>query len=205
MSKNSSILFSIGGSGITVALSHLQALRESLQENQGEKKQSRVHSIRLVWAVRDAILFENVHQHNLLEWRESSMFTRQVHFRMDVHVTGVGMPAPQLQCFEHAKDEGLNTSIATVNSKEVEVTGLESPHSEVSADFSKDHEDGLTDVRRKVQIFHHRPEVQRLIINCAKEWHASHEKLAVICCGPGKMVDDARTAVVAAIRRHMMR
>jgi ferredoxin-NADP reductase len=86
-SKNSSILFIIGGSGITFALSHLQALRESLQENQSEKKRSRVHSIRLVWAVRDAALLEHVYQHDLLEWRESSMLTRQVDFRMDVHAT----------------------------------------------------------------------------------------------------------------------
>jgi hypothetical protein len=111
------------------------------------------------------------------------------------------MLGPQLQSFEHAKDEGLNTSIATVNIKVVGVIGLESPHSAVSADFSKDHEYGLTDVRRTVQIFHHRPKVQPLIMNCAKEWHASHEKIAVICCGPGKMVDDARAAVVAAVRK----
>ena len=198
LSKYSSILFIIGGSGITVALSHLQALLDSLKESQNKEKHSRLHSIRLVWAIRGAALFDDVFQQDLLEWRIPSSLTRQVDFKMDVHNTGAAMPATQLNSQIESKGNEID-SVVPLSSKEVEAIDSGSPVSEISADVNKDSGEHLAGASRIAQIFSHRPRVHDLVMECAEEWHARHEQMAVVCCGPGTMVDDARAAVVAAV------
>lgn len=194
ITKHSSILFIIGGSGITVALSHLQALHEALQEAKQVSEPTRVHSIRLVWAVRDVAMFEDIQQRELLEWCTSSQFLSRVSFRVDVHVTGAEKPVLVSHELPGSKELELGYT-APLDLKDVEPVTPPSPE---AVDDSKS-SDPTSPAVGNVQILHHRPAVGDLIVECAKEWDATNEKMAVVCCGPGTMVDDARAAVVSAV------
>lgn len=195
ISKYPSIIFIIGGNGITVALSHLQALREALYEAKHTSEHTRVHSIHLVWAVRNVAMFEDVRQRELLEWCASSQLATRVSFRVDVHVTGAEKPVLVSHELPDSKELELGYT-APLDLKDVEPVTPPSPE---AADDSKS-SDPTSPAAGNVQIFHHRPAVRDLIVECAKEWDATNEKMAVVCCGPGTMVDDARAAVVGAAR-----
>jgi predicted ferric reductase len=129
------VLFVVGGSGIAVPLAYLAALVSS----------SRTRTIRIVWAVREVALAEDVLARDVGALAESP----KVSFR--VFVTHRDMP-------------------------------------------------GGDELRRAfpdaASVTHYRPDVAGEVAEAVRE--AGAQSLAVVACGPARMADDARRAVVEA-------
>lgn len=196
--KYSSALLIIGGSGITVALSHLRALREGLLKSNQSPTSMTLHSVRLIWAVRNAALFHDVYQKELLDWCVPFSLATQVSFRMDVHLTGDHDITIDSQDIPN-RTEPKSGDVSLHDNKDTCVIEPESPVPGMSPAFNEGSSKSPTQCAENVHIVKYRPAVHDLILNCAQEWDAKSDKMAVICCGPGSMVDDGREAVVTAV------
>lgn len=195
ISRCSSVLFIIGGSGITVALSHLQFLSEVTKESKKTHNPTTPYSIRLVWSVRSRALFEDVNQQDLSKYFTTSSYSEQCQLRMDVHITGESSTPDQLQDSSDSNEvslEGLSPS--SPKYVELQESGIYKVDKSVNIEKTVNRPANL-------HLHSHRPAVHDLILECAEEWQASREKMAVVCCGPGAMVDDARAAILSAVGR----
>ena len=167
-----SLLFVIGGTGITVALAHLCDLYYSGGNNRP--------GVRLVWVIREMALFQDVHERELEQWLTSTKLRDRVRLEIEVYVTaGPALPG------------------STKNS--AEASGLSSPI-EKEINMLKDHElpAGALKDDSRVEVFDRRPNVLQ-VVTAAVEKHALDGgigRLAVVSCGPPPMADDARAAVV---------
>lgn len=188
VSRYSSVLFIIGGSGITVALSYLQALRESIYQTK-KVNHPRLHSIRLVWAVHSAALFEDVYRHDLSQFHTSSSFSEQFGFLMDIYITG-------------QENFSIVPSQASAPENILLEAKTEASHKDAEILTPQEQSSGtLVEAYRDLKINRNRPAVHDLILGCAEEWQATQDKTAIVCCGPGAMVDDARAAAVSAVSK----
>ena len=194
VSRCSSILFIIGGSGITVALSHLQFLSEAFRQAKKTHNPTTPHSIRLVWSVRSRALFEDVYQRDLSKSFSTSSYGTECQLRIDVHITGESTTPAQRQVSSDFKEVSLE-DLSPCDDKDIELqasdtTGLGKsaavPRIVAAGDF---------------HMHDHRPAIRDLIFECAEEWQATRAKMALVCCGPGAMIDDARATIASAVGR----
>lgn len=195
VSRCSSILFIIGGSGITVALSHLQFLSELFRQAKKTHNTTTPLSIRLVWSVRSRALFEDVNKQDLSKYFTTSSCSEQCQLRMDVHITRESTTIAQRQVSSDSKEVSLK-NLSPCNPKDIILQASDICGLGKSAAVAR-----MVDATGDVHIHSHRPAVHDLIFECAEEWQARQARMAVICCGPGGMVDDARAAIVAAVSR----
>lgn len=198
ISRCSSILFIMGGSGITVALSHLRFLRQVLNSTENMPNHAKLHTIRLVWAIRNHSLFDDVNRHDLSKLCAASSFDSQVQLRIDIHITG-SSDTPVLS-EDTLYSEDLSTEHVTRCSPEgLELKYPGSGTPDKSVVIEKPHTPCPVDTGLELHMHDYRPALHDLIFECAEEWQASRDRMAVVCSGPGSMVDDARAATVAVI------
>ncbi|RMZ90140.1 hypothetical protein DV736_g2645, partial [Chaetothyriales sp. CBS 134916] len=145
-----SVLFIIGGSGITVALAYFRALLDVLKEGQP----IRLEQIKLVWAVRDAAMFLEVFGDELgAFWRQqNSEVSSAVKLQIDLYIS--------------------DSAAALYPS------GTSSPP-----------EVRVEEEAKKAEAAEARA-------------HATNgQKMAIVCCGPSRMADNTRAAVVTALTK----
>lgn len=180
LSGYSSVLFIVGGLGVTVALSHLQALLESAARDEN----MRTRRIHVVWSVREEGLLQEVYEEDLAQWRSSDA-ARRFDLRLDAFVTGAGHVSST------AVPVGQSSTDKQMVSDETDLGLLDSgilPETHPSVSFQKN-------------IFRHRPRVHDIVHEAAEACAMPEEDLAVVSCGPGALADDVRDAVVEALGR----
>jgi ferredoxin-NADP reductase len=183
-----SVLMVVGGTGVTVALSHIRMLHEIVERS--GMSGIPIRRVQLVWAVRHLSIFEDIYQHELLSWGTSVRFSSQIKLDIEIYVTGNDGSTPALSATKDAKIEEFSQA-------NLEASGIDDKGNAAS----KFPVLGDTDSTTKITVVYHRPPVQSLVQRCAEEWLASDRKMAVICCGPGSMTDDARAGVVSSIAK----
>lgn len=175
LQDRNSILFVIGGSGISVALAHIRTLHDTLQEA-GQHPLRRIH---LIWILRDFAFFQNVFDHELSEyWFSDGGLATKLDAQIEVYVTG-DVP-PSSTC--HHKTLGAGSDIKT---------GAELDVPKVNEQTSV--------VPQGVNIYDYRPHVEGVVVDAAMEHAIGGKMMALISCGPYSMADDVRAGVVEAL------
>lgn len=184
LSGYASVLFIVGGLGVTVALSHLQALLESAASNE-DMQTRRIH---VVWSVREEELLQKVYEQDLAHWRRSDV-ARKFDMRLDAYVTGDGH-IPSTAMMEMGSHLPVDKEVV---SDETDL-GL----SKDSGILNQDADPSITFHKK---IFRHRPRVYDIVHEAAEACAIPEENLAVVSCGPGALADDVRDAVVKTLGR----
>ncbi|RMZ80480.1 hypothetical protein DV737_g2999, partial [Chaetothyriales sp. CBS 132003] len=174
LDRYKSVLFIIGGSGITVALAYFRTLLDVLKQ----KHPIRLQQINLVWAVRDAAMFLEVFGDELgAFWRQqNSEVSSAVKLQIDLyisdsaatlHQSGTSSPPEVGEVEEEKRAEAAVTAATASDSSSS--TRTSSAHSRTSTEASINATNG--------------------------------QKMAIVCCGPSRMADDTRAAVVSALAK----
>lgn len=169
-----SVLFVVGGSGIVVPLSHLTGLgRDHTLSSPWSSSQHRrrLRNTRIVWAVRE------------------------VEFAAAVLREDFGDVL-----FDEEDDDDITGGSTRVT---LDVYVTQSKQRVVEDDDEEEREDGQVfgnPLPRGVRVLYGRPDV-RGEVECAAQGSGVHSKLAVVACGPGRMADEARRAVVDVLGR----
>jgi Ferric reductase NAD binding domain/FAD-binding domain len=170
-----SLLLIVGGTGITVAMSQLCDLYSAVHNCEPVA----VRRIRLIWALRDIALFDDVYENELKQWFTSTHLQDKIVFEIQVYVTS----EPTSPSNEASAD---NAGSLTPTMKEIDRL---SSRKLSSREYSN---------HLGTKAFQHRPRIEDVVSKAVKK-HASDGaggKLAVVSCGPPRMADDTRSAVV---------
>ncbi|KAJ5568967.1 hypothetical protein N7450_011453 [Penicillium hetheringtonii] len=190
LSGYTSVLFIVGGLGVTVALSHLQSLLESAARN----KNMRTRRIHVVWSVREERLLKEVYEQDLAQWQNPGT-TRNFGLRLDAYLTNdTAVCSSQRRHISPIPTPNNNSPADKEMVSDEKVHGL-SRTSDIlpngtlpSASFHKN-------------IFHHRPRIHDIVYDVVEACAMPQENLAVVSCGPGAFSDDVRDAVAKALGR----
>ncbi|CAK7230732.1 hypothetical protein SEUCBS140593_007687 [Sporothrix eucalyptigena] len=199
-----SVLFVVGGSGIVVPLSHLTGLGRDHTLSPNNRR--RLKNIHIVWAVREGEFaadvlredFKDVFSHD----DEANGGTRVT---LDIHITR-SKPFVISSAAEDAVLEDEGDEIVNENDGESR-PNVTISHERPSKDQPRTFDDGPFDesLPRAVRIIYDRPDVRGEVEIAAnkgrKSPNGANRKLAVIACGPGRMADEARRAVVDTLGR----
>ncbi|RMZ79191.1 hypothetical protein DV738_g3482, partial [Chaetothyriales sp. CBS 135597] len=184
LDRYNSALLIIGGSGITVALGHLRSLLDVLET----QMPIRLQRITLVWAVRDAAMFFEVFDDELGDFwrRQSSQTTSRLKLQIDLHISD---PIAIMQYSASIAGDGPSS-----RSDPEKITCLTST-STVPTSTPKGKR--YAELPPHVNVIYKRPPIQNIIESEASLCSDKGHSLAIVACGPSRMVDDTRAAVVA--------
>ena len=179
LSTSSSLLFIIGGSGISVALSYLCGiLKGTLRTTPHGQRQS----IHLVWATRQKQLFETIFRGDLGAFLAQSKSPRAAergvpHLHVSIYLT-----SSQARQVASAVGPGIDIEHPTVE--------------DISAKIG---DPQWSNVGEEDRIAQHlgRPNIESVVLDAARE---SVGKLQVVSCGPRSMGVEARAAVFKALK-----
>ncbi|RYC78264.1 hypothetical protein BFJ63_vAg18862 [Fusarium oxysporum f. sp. narcissi] len=187
-----SVLFIIGGYGVTVALSHIQALHESFSSDEGSLNIRRVH---LVWALRDEALFDDVYKNELQAWLTSPLWER-AEFIIDIYVT---RSHKSIGVKEHNNNSGESFR-GQMCSSNFKAEKVEAPPPAGGIFTTK----GLgmvtkTTMKGNISLLRHRPAISDIVLEAVQTWCVQGEHMALVSCGPATLADDTRAAAVSAL------
>lgn len=190
MSSHTSALFVVGGSGITVAMSHLRSLSAMIERGQEVK----IRAAHVVWAVRHAELASGVLEDDIMPWFAQSKIGLNIDITFDIHAT---------QGTRESTSDASDTSISIEPksageslgpSKGLDKDGASQTVIRRSTGISK--EEG----RIAVRSYTGRPLLQDICLSFADDASSVDGRAALVCCGPPAMADDVRVAVVRALQ-----
>ncbi|CAK7211544.1 hypothetical protein SCUCBS95973_001151 [Sporothrix curviconia] len=207
-----SLLFVVGGSGIVVPLSHLTGLGRDHTLSPNSRR--RLKSIRIVWAVREAAFAAEVLREDLKEvFANDDEGNGGTKVTLDIHVTRskpfvIGDAADDEMLANDADDDELENN--DDNDDNDDDIGSR-PSVTISHRPSKDRPRSMDDspfdgpLPKAVRVLYERPDVRGEVECAAKRGrkgpNGANRKLGVIACGPGRMADEARRAVVDVLGR----
>ncbi|KIW75330.1 hypothetical protein Z517_10071 [Fonsecaea pedrosoi CBS 271.37] len=185
--QHDKVLIIVGGSGITVALAHLSGLADAIVRSAPH----RIQRIHIVWAVRSHAQFQDVLVTELAQWLQAPGALSTLDVEIDIYITGS----------EIGNSPGDVTPpdlpIEEANLKEVGI-GVDKAIDAVDA-YTKKISSPSPDMTEQVKIFPGRPSVRKVIDAEIQAHCFKGVKMAVLCCGPGLLADDARAAVVTCM------
>ncbi|CRG91442.1 hypothetical protein PISL3812_08491 [Talaromyces islandicus] len=191
VSHYDSILLIAGGTGITVALSHLCTIRDIFAAK-GSTKMKACH-VRLVWAVRQMTMFDEIYKHEMLSLISSNVFSSNITLEIHTYISGDG---------ENLPSRSNNKANDALRMKEPPegFLGTEDIKQAATA-TSKSDTQYDSDSSTQTILIQGRPVVQKLVQEISEQWEADEKKIAVVCCGPGSMVDDVRAGVISSMMK----
>lgn len=207
-----SALIIVGGSGVTVAVSQLQNLRESLDRNH----KMPIRRVHVVWVIRHEAQFQDLLEQEIASWLEPSGLLTEVDVHVDVYVTHKGEITPwagessltQLDLDEKANADssasstsGQMTPPTIINDEEKiqsaptsQAMGDEkSPKALLTASSSR------TMMSSHLSHHNHRPSVREIVLENSRVYGCQGKRMAIVCCGPPSMADEVRAAVVTSM------
>ena len=175
----SSLLFVIGGNGVTVALSHLCDIFHTATK--GETFCLR--SLRITWVIRDIALFHDIYARELEPWLSSPQLRDSILLEVDIYITG-----------HHDSSPTTPATLSSTIKDEFTVSTA------VKDRFSEAHSSRISFAELNINFFRYRPSVRDTITKFAENNNDGGNK-AVMTCGPARMTDEARAAVVTMLGR----
>ena len=166
-----SLLFVVGGSGIVVPLSYLDTLLATTT-TATRRQRRRIH---IVWAVRETAFASSVLREDLREYfraRDNGFAP----LSLDVYVTGGAAVAAAAAAGGDADEVGV-----VEDSLSFQLASEELPP-------------------KGFHVRHGRPDARDEVEDAVREL-GDGDRLAVVACGPARMADDARKAVVDLLGR----
>ncbi|KAH8690570.1 ferric reductase like transmembrane component-domain-containing protein [Talaromyces proteolyticus] len=186
LSHYQNVLMVVGGTGVTVALSHLCMIRDIAAANKNPAFS--IRRVQLDWVVRDSYMFEDIYENELLPLWSSRVFSGDIGLEIHIYVVEDGSTTPLSATDRDTKMNRFSSKI--ISDGCMDDTGKTMSSSDTQCD---------TGSTPKITLSRGRPAVQRLVQERAEESHVNEQKMAVICCGPGSMMDDARAGVVCSM------
>lgn len=188
MSSHTSALFVMGGSGISVAMSHLQSLSEMLDEG----RKVAIRTVHIVWAVRHVELATRVLNHDILPWLAERKMRSNLDITFDIYAT---------ESIEDRRPDAADAS----NDFELKIVGKAVESSKALAECDApttriqvlENKEGA---QIGVNFYTGRPHLHGICQAFAEGSSLRVEKAAIVCCGPPAMTDDVRAAVVRALQ-----
>ncbi|KAH9872134.1 hypothetical protein J1614_006396 [Plenodomus biglobosus] len=167
-----SALFIVGGSGITVAMGHLQSLNAYFERG-GDIALQKAH---IVWAVRYADLASGVLESDIIPRLEASGLAAKIEVHFDIYVTQRTAGAAELK-----EKRGL---CAQAGSEKLEAPSTDAGSSAVAI----------------VRYHDGRPPLEDILVKHVDRPSAHQGKTAVISCGPAVMANEVGVLVAQALK-----
>lgn len=182
------VLLIAGGSGVTAILPYVHTL------------QTKSHvQVSVIWAVTHDDYAKDVLGDELAGVEVQMYVTRDGSAGVEVEKARGGTVAVALDEGHASTSASTSTSTpsspdATSESEEIKLSDSESLNNSRTGEMEKGRM-AMTDAPG-VTVYHHRPDISSIIAKQVSSLIGG-ERMAVLTCGPGGMMDDARAAVVA--------
>ncbi|KAF3001773.1 hypothetical protein E8E13_000895 [Curvularia kusanoi] len=187
LSSYSSALIIVGGSGITVASSHLHSLNDAFNKHQ----HIAARRVRVVWAVRRLELASDLLQNNILPWLVESRLASRVNVTFDIFVTepiAKGALSPlEKEPLPKSGNSNEDSRYFKGAQATVEPTSVRDGSDEPSEKATP-----------SVQIHAGRPPLRDICLDYADRFASQGGRVALVCCGPPAMTDDVRAQAIEA-------
>jgi hypothetical protein len=177
ISDYQNVLMIMGGTGVTVALSHLCMICDIAIVN--EKPSTSIRRVQLVWVVHDSYMFEEVYESELLPLWTLDIFSGERQFKIHVNVVENRSTTPSIKDDKGPKMKTFSSEFAK-----------EGHADDTGKSWARSHTKYYTISSPKVTLVREIPSLQRLVQERAEKWHANEQNMAVICCGLGSMMGE---------------
>ncbi|EXJ81391.1 hypothetical protein A1O3_07682 [Capronia epimyces CBS 606.96] len=182
LQSHDSALIIVGGSGVTVAVSHLRSLRESMDKNE----QMAIRKVHVVWVVRHQAQFQDLLDLEVASWLDASGFHSKIDMQVDIYVTHKG--------------ESMISSGPDVSEKVDGVDNASSLPPSATGDEKARSTGSTLSTSSNINHYNYRPSMRQIVLDNARVDGCNGKKMALVCCGPPSMADDVRAATVLAMK-----
>ena len=204
-----SLLYVVGGSGIAVPMAQITGMGHEF--TLAPNRHRRLKRVHIVWALREAEFAAEVLREDLRDvLRNDGVASGGAKVTLDIHLTrskpfviGDAVVDDAVLAEDEGEEEGEDDEDDDDNDDNEVVSR---PSVTISHRPSKDRPRSINDspfetpLPRAVRVLYERPDVRGEVEIAAKRGrngpNAANRRLAVIASGPGRMVDEARRAVV---------
>lgn len=190
--SHASALFVVGGSGVTVAISHLRSLHSCLARG----RKLTIRKVHIVWAVREVDLALGIIKNDVVPLLRNAGLATKLDVQFDIYVT--------------QEDMGASAVEMTSSNVPVWANGCESGSPTLQS-LTKDGVPSVvlskcsTDIRRTsglmsaVRFHAGRPPLLKICMEHAHRNSSQDDRAALVCCGPPSMSDEVRKAVISGL------
>ena len=189
----SSVLFIVGGSGVTAAMPYLLEYGASVRQSKKSKQRWQASQVKLVMAARETAMLQHVADKYLGSLVNTEGMQCNLYATSKLEVASSVLTASAAIDKASDSDSSNKAPIDGAAETGISATTTNNPPSSIT-------ENPIT--TQQIQYHHGRPDISTIVQDLVSEGSAAgkRHRMAVFTCGPKSMSTDVRMAVLAALK-----